>query len=70
MPDEFPDMAFVVVSHLDPSHSSILPELLQKHSRMTVCTVKDGIEVQSRRAYVIPPDRALKLQNRKLRLTR
>jgi two-component system CheB/CheR fusion protein len=69
MPAEFPDMAFVVVSHLDPSHSSILPELLQKHTQMKVHPVKDGMEVQPHRIYVIPPDRDLKIENGKLRLT-
>ncbi|MCP4703883.1 MAG: hypothetical protein GY865_04675 [candidate division Zixibacteria bacterium] len=29
-------MAFVVVAHLDPSHVSILPELLQKSTKMKV----------------------------------
>jgi two-component system CheB/CheR fusion protein len=42
MPAEYPEMAFVVVSHLDPSHSSILPELLQKHTQLKVYPVKDG----------------------------
>ena len=70
MPDEFPDMAFVVVSHLDPSHSSILPELLQKHTRMVVQAITDGMEVQPHRVYVIPPDWDLRLEKAKLRLTR
>jgi two-component system CheB/CheR fusion protein len=69
MPAEFPDMAFVVVSHLDPSHSSILPELLQKHTQMEVHPVKDGMEVQPRGVYVIPPDRDLRFENGRLRLT-
>jgi two-component system CheB/CheR fusion protein len=69
MPDEFPDMAFVVVSHLDPSHSSILPDLLQKRTRMEVRSVNDGINVQPHRVYVIPPDRDLRIENGRLRLT-
>ena len=33
MPNE-PGMAFVIVPHLDPSHVSLMPELLQKHTKM------------------------------------
>ena len=69
MPDDLPEMAFVVVSHLDPSHSSILPELLQKYTQMSVHPVSDGMKVQPGRVYVIPPDRDLQLDNGKLRLT-
>lgn len=69
MPAEFPDMAFVVVSHLDPTHSSILPELLQKHTQMAVHPVKDSMQIQPHRVYVIPPDRDLRIENGKLRLT-
>jgi len=49
-------MAFVVVAHLDPSHVSILPELLQKSTRMKVNQVKDGHKVAPNQIYVIPPN--------------
>src|SRR4030043_398507 len=39
-------MGFVVVSHLDPSHVSILPDLLKKCTTMPVYQVKDGMEVK------------------------
>jgi two-component system CheB/CheR fusion protein len=50
-------MAFGVVSHLDPSHASIMPELLQKHTRLKVVQVKDGMKVEKGHVYVIPPDK-------------
>jgi two-component system CheB/CheR fusion protein len=69
MPGEPPNMAFILISHLDPSHESLLPELLQKHTRMEVLQIKDDMGVQPHRVYVIPPDRDVRLENGKLRLT-
>ncbi len=39
-------MAFVLIAHLDPTHVSLLPELLQKRSRMKVHQAQDGMQVQ------------------------
>ncbi len=52
-------MAFVLVVHLDPTHISILPELLQKRTKMPVRQVEDGMLVEPDRVYVIPPNRDL-----------
>src|SRR5262249_9948177 len=38
-------MAFVVVQHLDPRHSSALTEILGKMTQMPVSEVRDGMEV-------------------------
>src|SRR4030042_1037215 len=35
-------MAFVLVQHLDPTHKSILTELIRTSTRMTVKEVEDG----------------------------
>jgi len=50
-------MAFVLVPHLDPKHISILPDLLQKHTKMSVSLVEDGMKVQPNEVYVIPPNK-------------
>ena len=42
---ENPGMAFVVVPHLDPSHISILPQLVQKCTRMQVMQIEDGLKI-------------------------
>lgn len=55
--DKSMDMAFVLVQHLAPDHKSILSELLQRYTRMTVIEVEDGIMVQANCVYVIPPNR-------------
>ena len=59
-------MGFVVVSHLDPSHISILPELLQKCTAMHVYQVKDGMEVEPNNIYVIPPNKRMGILHSKL----
>lgn len=61
-------MAFVLVAHLDPSHTSLLPELLQKHTEMTVAQVRDGVEVEPNHVYIIPPNKDLNLFNGSLQL--
>ncbi|MGA2670767.1 MAG: chemotaxis protein CheB, partial [Dehalococcoidia bacterium] len=52
-------MGFVVVTHLDPSHVSIMPELLKKCTDMPVYQVKDGMEVKPNNIYVIPPNKTM-----------
>ncbi len=49
-------MAFVLVQHLDPSHSSILTELIRPHTEMTVVEIEDGVKVEPNTVYVIPPN--------------
>ncbi|KQQ39941.1 chemotaxis protein CheB [Duganella sp. Leaf126] len=51
--------AYVIVQHLDPLHRGILPELLQRVTRMRVMEVEDGMEVEPDSVYVIPPNRDL-----------
>ncbi len=54
-------LAFVLVVHLDPTHISILPELLQKRTKMSVHQVKDGMQVEPNHVYVIPPNKDLSI---------
>ncbi|THU30371.1 PAS domain S-box protein [Niastella caeni] len=52
-----PDLgiAYVIIQHLSPDHSSILPSLLEKRTSMKVHPVTDGIKVEPNNVYVIPP---------------
>jgi two-component system, chemotaxis family, CheB/CheR fusion protein len=61
-------MGFVLVVHLDPTHISILPELLQKHTKMPVSPVKDGIFIKPNHVYVIPPNKDLTILHGTLHL--
>jgi two-component system CheB/CheR fusion protein len=62
------NMAFVLVPHLDPTHVSIMPELLQKHTRLQVAQAEDGMVVQPGRVYMIEPNRDLAIFNGTLQL--
>jgi len=61
-------MGFVAVSHLDPSHVSILPELLKKCTTMPVYQAKDEMAVQPNNVYVIPPNKTMGILHGKLLL--
>ena len=61
-------MAFVLVSHLDPTHKSILSELIRSYTRMQVKEVEDAMLVAPNTIYVIPPDRDMALMHGKLHL--
>src|SRR4051812_25110157 len=61
-------MAFVLVSHLSPSHASHLAEILSRATRMPVEEVKDEPRVQPNRVYVIPPDRSMVIADGSLKL--
>jgi len=50
-------MAFVLVSHLDPSHASMLTEILQRNTSMPVIEALDQIKIEPGHVYVIPPNR-------------
>lgn len=62
-------MAFVVISHLDPSHDSILTEILQRCTRMTVADAQDQMTVEANRVYVIPPNRDMAIFHGQLQLS-
>ncbi|MCL7487697.1 MAG: PAS domain-containing protein [Desulfobulbaceae bacterium] len=61
-------IAFVLVSHLDPTHVSIMPELIRKRTRMEVLQIKDGMRVQPDTVYVVPPNQDLSILNGVLQL--
>ena len=48
-------MAFIIVQHLDPSHDSMMVDLLAGHTSMPVSLATDGMAIQCERVYVIPP---------------
>ena len=63
-----PGMAFVLVQHLAPDHSSLLTELVQRTTRMPVIEVTDGMAVNVNCVYIIPPNRDMAFLNGALQL--
>jgi two-component system CheB/CheR fusion protein len=61
-------MAYIVVQHLDPTHKGMLPELLQRVSRMKVTQVSNNIAVLPDNIYVIPPNKTMSISKGVLHL--
>ncbi len=61
-------MAFVLISHLDPTHKALLAELLQRVTTMKVIEVTDGMKVLPNTVYVIPPNRDMSIMHGILQL--
>jgi two-component system CheB/CheR fusion protein len=61
-------MAYIVVQHLDPNHKGMLPELLQRISKMQVSQVKDHTVVRPNCIYVIPPNKTMSISKGVLHL--
>lgn len=62
-------MAFVLVSHLDPDHESLLTEILQRCTEMPVTVAIDQIRVEPDHIYVIPPNRDIAIASGLLQLS-
>lgn len=52
-------MAYVLVQHLDPTHMSLLPEILQKVTRIPVHEITDDIKLAPDHIYIIPSNKIL-----------
>lgn len=55
-------LAFLVVQHLDPTHESLLTEILSKKTAMPVHQAQDRVLIELDHVYVISPNTALTLQ--------
>jgi two-component system, chemotaxis family, CheB/CheR fusion protein len=62
-------MAFILIPHLDPSHVSMLPELLRKYTEMAVLEANDGTKVESNTIYIIPRNKKMAIKHGALVLT-
>ena len=62
-------MSYVVIQHLDPTHKGILPELLQRSTRMKVVQVRQGTKIRPNMVYVIPANKDMAVEDGKLRLS-
>lgn len=63
-------MAFVLVQHLDPTHESMMVDLLAGHTAMTVCQAADGMRIAPDHLYIIPPGAYLSVSKDALHLSR
>ncbi|MFZ2870431.1 chemotaxis protein CheB [Zavarzinia sp.] len=73
--DALPDspgmgMALILVQHLDPTHDSMLVDLLAASTAMPVRQAIDGMRIESDHLYVIPPGTYLSVGEGLLHLSR
>jgi two-component system CheB/CheR fusion protein len=61
-------MAFVLIQHLAPAHTSALPDLLRRATLMPVMEIKDGLRITANHVYVIPPNANVGIQHGRLYL--
>jgi two-component system CheB/CheR fusion protein len=62
-------MAFVIVAHLDPTHASLMAELLGRCTAMPVLQVEADTLVEADHVYCIPPGKYLSISGQTLRVT-
>ena len=62
MPDNT-GMAFVIISHMNPTAHSELAKILQRQTKMSVLVAVEAMPVLANHVYVIPPDSDLTIEN-------
>jgi two-component system, chemotaxis family, CheB/CheR fusion protein len=63
-------MAFVLIQHLDPTHESLMVDLLTGHTRMKVLQAADEMRLERDHVYLIPPGAYLAIKDGILRLSK
>lgn len=61
-------MAFVLLQHLEPNHTSLLTQLISRVTQMPVREVSDGMAVEPNHIYVMPPNSDMVIQQGELKL--
>jgi len=62
-------IAFVLIQHLDPTHDSMMVDLLSTHTKLTVLQATNGITLQPDHLYIIPPAAYLSVKGGQLHLS-
>ncbi len=68
LPDDA-GMAYILVQHLDPTHKSLMAELLAKHTVMPVLQATESAAILGNHIYVIPAGSYLSINNDLLHLS-
>jgi two-component system, chemotaxis family, CheB/CheR fusion protein len=62
-------IAFILVPHLDPSHASMMTDIIRRFTQMAVDEAADGMQVEADHIYVIPPNRNISIFHKTLHLS-
>ena len=60
--------AYVVVQHLSPHHTSLMDELIARHTDMRVRRVEDGVLLETNTVYVLTPKVTVQIDSGRLRV--
>jgi two-component system, chemotaxis family, CheB/CheR fusion protein len=63
-------MAFVLIQHLDPTHASLMVDLLAGHTPMKVLQATDRMRLARDHVFLIPPGAYLAIEGGSLRLSK
>ena len=61
-------MAFVIISHMNPTASSQLALILSRHTKMPVTVAGQAMSIESNHVYVIPPNADLLIKRFKFKI--
>jgi two-component system CheB/CheR fusion protein len=62
-------MAFVIISHMNPTAHSQLAKILSRHTKMSVLVAIEAMPILANYLYVIPPDSDLTMENYRFKVT-
>ncbi len=62
-------VAYILVQHLEPSHDSMLVEILQKITPIPIQEITNNVRVEPNRVYVIPSNKLLTANDGRLELS-
>ncbi|NNE40144.1 MAG: PAS domain-containing protein [Marinicaulis sp.] len=61
-------LAYVFIQHLDPTHESLLGELLSRRTEIKVVTIAGGEKVEPATVYLTPPNAQIRIREGSLQL--
>ncbi|WBL21179.1 CheR family methyltransferase [Zunongwangia sp. HRR-M8] len=61
---------YIVIQHLSPDHKSMMGELLEKFTNLPIKQIQDGITIEDKTIYLIPPKSNLLIEDGKLKLVK
>lgn len=62
------NLAYILISHLAADHVSLLPEIIQKITKIRVQQASDGMVIEPNNVYVIPPGKNISVHDGVLKL--
>ncbi len=62
------DIAIIFIQHLSPQHESALPSLLASRTTLPIVQVTEGLPIETRHVYVIPPNVQMVIEHGSLHL--